>query len=120
MKEDEIDTQDSGPGDAGTPVRRVVNLAFGDPVADIFIVIGALLLGLALHFGVNPADGSVVDASVRDTWIPGFLFIGTLPAMAAMFVAPGGVIGITLMFSVQAVAYWALGRAVSWMFSFRS
>lgn len=94
-------------------MRRIANLAFGDPAADVFIVVGALLLVLALHFGVNPADGSVVDPSVRDTWIPAFLFIATLPAMAAMFVAPGGVVGWTVMFSVQAMTNWTLGRLVS-------
>lgn len=94
-------------------MNRAFRFVFSDPVANVFMVIGATLLVVALHFGVNPADGSVVDASVRGTWIPIALFFASLPAMALMFVSGGGVIGLPLMFLAQLAVYWTLGRAVS-------
>ena len=96
-------------------MKRVFRFVFRSPVANVFMVVGAALLALALHFGVNPADGSVVDASVRGTWIPIFLFFATLPAMAAMFLTGGGPISLGLMYLVQIGVYWALGRGVSWL-----
>jgi len=98
-------------------MKRILGLAFGNTVANTFMVVGAVLLVLALHFGVNPADGSVVDASVRGTWIPIFLFIATLPAMAAMFLTGGGPISLGLMYLAQICVYWALGRGISYLFS---
>jgi hypothetical protein len=98
-------------------MTRFLRLVFSDAIADGFMVVGAVLLVVALRLGVNPADGSVVDASVRGTWIPVFLFFATLPAMATMFVTAGGVIGLPLMFLVQLSTYWLLGRGVSWLLS---
>jgi hypothetical protein len=98
-------------------MNHVLRNVFADPVAVAFAVVGVLLLGVALHFGVNPADGSVVDASIRETWIPIALFIASLPAMAVMFLTGGGVIGLPLMYLAQIIVYWGLGRAVSWAVS---
>ncbi len=82
-------------------MKRFWHPAFGNAAANAFMVVGALLLALALHFGVNPADGSVVDASVRDSWIPVFLFFATIPAMAMMFLTGGGPISTVLMYMAQ-------------------
>jgi len=96
-------------------MKRFLYSVFKDPVTDSFMVVGALLLVVALHYGVNPADGSVVDASIRDTWVPVALFFATVPAMAVMFVSGGGPIGTPVMFLVQVAAWWLLGRGVSWL-----
>ncbi len=96
-------------------MKRFLRLAFGNAVANTFMVVGAALLALALHFGVNPADGSVVDASVRGTWIPIALFFASLPAMALMFLTGGGPISLGLMYVAQLGTYWALGRGVVWL-----
>ena len=94
-------------------MKRLWHLAFGNAAANAFMVVGALLLAVALHFGVNPADGSVVDASVRDSWIPVFLFFATIPAMAMMFLTGGGPISAVLMYMAQIGCYWAFGRGAS-------
>lgn len=96
-------------------MNRFLRLAFGNVVSSAFMVVGAVLLALALHFGVNPADGSVVDASVRGTWIPIFLFFASLPAMALMFLTGGGPISIGLMYVAQLGVYWALGRGIAFL-----
>ena len=93
-------------------MNRFLRLAFGNAVSNTFMVVGAVLLALALHFGVNPADGSVVDASVRGTWIPICLFFASLPAMALMFLTGGGPISLGLMCLAQLSVYWALGRGI--------
>ena len=101
-------------------MKRFLHFVFGDPVAIGFMVVGAGLLVAALHFGVNPADGSVVVASIRDTWVPVALFFATLPAMVVMFGTGGGPIGAPLMFLIQVAAWWVLGRAASWLLSLLS
>jgi hypothetical protein len=101
-------------------MKRLLRFVVNDPVTDVFVVVGVLLLAAALHFGVNPADGSVVDASIRETWIPVFLFIASLPAMVVMFVSGGGVIGLSLMVLAQGATYWMLGRTVTWVISLLS
>jgi hypothetical protein len=98
-------------------MNHVLRTVFADPVAVAFAVAGVSLLAVALHFGVNPADGSVVDASIRETWIPIALFIASLPAMAVMFLTGGGMIGLPLMYLTQIIVYWALGKLVSWAVS---
>lgn len=98
-------------------MNRMARLAIDNPATTVFALVGLALLALALHLGVNPVDGSVVDASVRGTWIPIFLFFATIPAMAVMFLTGGGPISLVLMFLTQAVVYWAVGWCVSWMVS---
>lgn len=98
-------------------MKRIFHLAFGNAAANVLMVVGGLLLALALHYGVNPADGSVVDASVRDSWIPVFLFLATIPAMAMRFLTGGGPISTALMYLAQIGCYWALGRGVPALFS---
>lgn len=97
-------------------MKRFAGILFGSTVANVLMVVGVVLLGFAVHLGVNPVDGSVVDSSVRDTWIPIFLFLAAAPAMAVMFVAGGGVIGFPLMYLAQIFAYWAVGRGVALFF----
>lgn len=98
-------------------MNRTARPAVGNLVTVIFVAVGMILLVLALHLDVNPVDGSVVDASVRGTWIPIFLFFATFPAMAVMFLTGGGPISLVLMFLTQAGVYWAVGRGVEWLFS---
>ena len=94
-------------------MKRLLRLAFGNAVSNTLMFVGAVLLALALYFGVNPADGSVVDASVRGSWIPIFLFFASLPAMALMFLTGGGPISICLMYLAQLGVYWGLGRGIA-------
>jgi hypothetical protein len=54
--------------------KKILLFIFGSVAANIFMMIGVLLLGLALYFEVNPADGSAVDPLVRGSWIHLFLF----------------------------------------------
>ena len=98
-------------------MKRILGLAFGSAVANVCMFVGAALLVLALYYGVNPADGSVVDSSVRGTWIHIFLFFATLPAMGMMFLTGGGPISLGLMYLAQICAYWALGRGISCLLS---
>jgi hypothetical protein len=90
--------------------KRILLFIFGSAAVLIFIIIGLVLLGLALHFGVNPADGSVVDPLVRGTWIHIFLFVTTIPALMVLLVAGDGIVGIALMCSIQTCVFWTLGK----------
>jgi len=99
-------------------MKRFLHLAFRDTATNIFMVVGAVLLVVALHFSVNPADGSVVDASVRGTWIPISLFIATIPAMVVFFFTGGGPISLGLMYLAQIASYWVLGRTCRWLYTF--
>jgi len=94
-------------------MNRLLRYALGNAVSNVFMVAGAVVLALALHYGVNPADGSVVDASVRGSWIPIFLFFASLPAMAVMFLTGGGPISVCVMYLAQLSVYWALGRGIA-------
>ena len=98
-------------------MKRIFGLVFGDMISNAFMVVGAVLLALALHLGVNPADGSVVDASVRGTRIPISPFIATIPAMVVFFFTGGGPISLALMYLAQIASYWVLGSAPRWLYT---
>jgi hypothetical protein len=90
--------------------KKILLFIFGSPTACIFMIIGVVLLGLALNFGVNPADGSAVDPLVRGTWIHIFLFVTTMPALMVLLVAGDGIVGFALMFFIQICVFWVLGK----------
>lgn len=98
-------------------IRKIMLLIFGNAIANIFMITGAVLFGLTLYLGINPAEGSVVNPLVRDTWIHTFLFIATIPALAVMLVAGDGIIGLALMFFSQTCVFWVLGRLSALLFS---
>lgn len=98
-------------------IRKIMLLIFGNAIANIFMIIGVVLFGLTLYFGINPAEGSVVDPLVRGTWIHAFLFIATIPALTVMLFAGDGIIGFTLMFFSQTCVFWILGRLSALLFS---
>ena len=74
------------------------------------MIMGVVLLGLTLYFGVNPADGSAVNPLVRGTWIHIFLFVATMPALMVLLIAGDGVVGYALMFFIQTCVFWTLGK----------
>jgi hypothetical protein len=90
--------------------KNILMFIFGSAAVNIFMIIGVVLLGLTLYFGVNPADGSAVDTLVRGTWIPIFLFVTTMPALMGLLVAGDGIVGFALMFFVQICVFWSLGK----------
>jgi hypothetical protein len=90
--------------------KKILLLIFGSAAANIFMLIGVVLLGLTLYFGVNPADGSVVDPLVRGTWIHILLFVTTMPALMVLLVAGDGIVGFAIMFFIQTCVFWTLGR----------
>jgi len=92
--------------------KNTFRFVFGSVTANISMVVGIALLVLALNLGINPADGSAVNPLVRGTWIAIFLFLATIPAMAAMLFAGDGIVGFALMFFLQTAMFWALGRVV--------
>jgi hypothetical protein len=98
--------------------KKTLLSIFGSAAANIFMIIGLVLLGLTLHFGVNPADGSVVDPLVRGTWIHLFLFVTTMPALMVLLVAGDGIVGFSLMFLIQICMFWALGKVWALLWSF--
>ena len=99
-------------------IKRIIRVVFGSTTANIFMISGAVLLGVALHFGINPADGSAVDPRLQETWILIFLFITTIPAMFMMIVAGDGISGFALMYLVQVCVFWSLGRLLAYLISF--
>jgi hypothetical protein len=90
--------------------KRILLFIFGSTATNIFMIIGVLLLGLTLNFGVNPADGSAVDPLVRGTWIHIFLYVTTMPALMVLLVAGDGIVGFALMFFIQICVFWTLGK----------
>jgi hypothetical protein len=105
-------------GGVGGMAKKTLLFIFGSAAANIFMIIGVVLLGLTLYFGVNPADGSVVNALVRGTWIHIFLFVTTIPALVVMLVAGDGIVAFSLMFLIQTCVFWTLGRVWVLLFSF--
>ena len=105
-------------GTLGNMTKKILPFIFGSAAANIFMIIGVVLLCLTLYFGVNPADGSVVNPLVRGTWIHIFLFITTIPALMVMLVAGDDIVGFALMFFMQTCVFWTLGRV--WVFIFSS
>ena len=89
--------------------KEILLFIFGSAAANIFMIIGVVLLGLTLYFGVNPADGSVVDPLVRGTWIHIFLFVTTMPALMILLIAGDGIVGFALKFFIQTCVFWTLG-----------
>jgi hypothetical protein len=98
--------------------KKILLFIFGSAAANIFMIIGVVLLGLTLNFAVNPADGSVVDPLVRGTWIHIFLFVTTMPALMVLLVAGDGIVGFTLMFFIQICVFWTLGKILALFLSF--
>jgi hypothetical protein len=97
--------------------KKILLFIFGGAAANIFMIIGVVLLGLTLYFGVNPAEFSVVNPLVRGTWIHIFLFVTTIPALMVMLVAGDGIVGFALMFFIQTCVFWTLGRVWALLFS---
>jgi hypothetical protein len=97
--------------------KRILTFIFGNAIVNIFMILGIVLLVLALYLGVNPADGSAVNPLVRESWIPAFLFITTIPAMAVLLFAGDGIAGFALMFFIQICVFWTLGRMGAFLFS---
>jgi hypothetical protein len=98
--------------------KKILLFIFGSAAANIFMMIGVVLLGLTLNFGVNPADGSAVDPLVRGTWIHIFLFVTTMPALMVLLVAGDGIVGFALMFFIQICVFWTLGKILALLLSF--
>lgn len=98
--------------------NKFAMLIFGNVVVNIFVIVGVVLLGLNLYFGVNPADGSAVDSLIRGTWIHIALFITTMPALVVLLVAGDGIAGFVLMFFIQICVFWSLGKLLTLMLSF--
>jgi hypothetical protein len=98
-------------------LKKIPPLIFGSRAANIFMIIGVVLLCLTLYFGINPAEGSVVDPLVRGTWAHKFLFFASLTAMMVMLFVGDGIIGIALMFLLQIGVYWGLGKIGVLLFS---
>ena len=96
-------------------LKRILQFVFGSTTANIFMIAGVVLLGVALHFGINPADGSAVDPRLHETWILIFLFITTIPAMFMMIVAGDGIVGYALMYLLQVCVFWSLGRLLAFL-----
>ena len=99
-------------------IKKILLLIFASASANIFMIIGVMLLCLALYFGVNPADGSVVNPLVRGTWIHIFLFVTTVPALMVLLIAGDGIVGFALMFFIQTCVFWSLGRVWALLFSY--
>jgi hypothetical protein len=97
--------------------KKILQFIFGSSAANIFMAVGLALLGLAIYFGVNPADGSAVNPLVRGTWIHLFLLSATIPAQMVLLFAGDGIVGFVLMFSVQLCVFWTLGRILVLLFS---
>ena len=98
-------------------MKKILFFLFGSVAANIFMIIGVLLLGLALYLGVNPAEASVVHPLVRGTWIHMFLLVTTIPALMALLIAGDGIVGLTLMVLIQICVFWTLGRIWALLFS---
>jgi hypothetical protein len=98
-------------------IRKIVPLIFGSAITNICMIIGVVFFCLTLYFGINPAEGSVVNPLVRGTWIHIFLFIATLPALSLMLVAGDGIVGYALMVFSQVCVFWIFGRLLSLLFS---
>jgi len=59
-----------------------MNRVWRNPVALVFAGVGLLLLGVALHFNVNPVDGGAVRGGLLDHPMLFFpLAVATIPAM---------------------------------------
>jgi hypothetical protein len=56
---------------------------FKDRFFWITAIIGLLFMLLALHFNINPVEGSVVPENIRGTGFHVFLFISSMPAWIA-------------------------------------
>ena len=84
------------------------------------MLIGVVLLGLALYFGVNPVEASVVHPLVRGTWFHMVLLVTTMPALVVLMFAGDSIVGLALMFLVQLCVFWTLGRMLAFLFSFDS
>jgi len=98
--------------------KKVLPFLFGSVTADVFMLIGAVLLGLALYFGVNPVEATVVHPLIRGTWFHMLLLVVTMPALVVLMFAGDSIVGLVLMFFVQLCVFWTLGRILVFLFSF--
>ncbi len=99
-------------------MKNVLRFIFGSVTADIFMLIGVVLLGLALYFGVNPVEASVVHTLIRGTWFHMLLLVATMPALVILIFAGDSIIFLVVMFVVQLCVFFALGRSFAFLFSF--
>ena len=99
-------------------MKKVLRFLFGSVTVDIFMLIGVVLLGLTLYFGVNPVEATVVHPLVRGTWFHMLLLVTTMPALVVLFLAGDMIVGFALMFFVQICVFWVFGRILAFLFSF--
>ncbi len=99
-------------------MKKVLRFLFGSITADIFMLIGVVLLGLTLYFGVNPVEATVVHPLIRGTWFHMLLLVTTMPPLVVLLFAGDSIVGLVLMFFVQLCVFSALGRILAFLFSF--
>ena len=99
-------------------MKKVLRFLFGSIIADIFMLIGVVLLGLTLYFGVNPVEATVVHPLIRGTWFHMLLLVTTMPPLVVLLFAGDSIVGLVLMFFVQLCVFSVLGRILAFLFSF--
>lgn len=99
-------------------MKKVLLFLFGSVTADIFMLIGVVLLSLTLYFGVNPVEATVVHPFIRGTWFHMLLLVTTMPALVVLMFAGDSIVGLVLMFFVQLCVFSTLGRILAFLFSF--
>ena len=97
---------------------KLIKSLFTDPFAVVLEIIGVILLVLTLVFGVNPFEGSVVNDAIRGTAFHWILFVTTMPAFfAGCVVGMWTVLSFPLMFVLQIILYWFLGKVLRFLFN---
>ena len=82
-------------------------------IITVSVISGAVLLLLTLLLGVNPAESSVTAGWVLATPLWWMLAVSSFPALIAGVMLGGfTVLMYPLMFLIQCVLYWLLGRII--------
>jgi hypothetical protein len=90
-----------------------------DIISVVFVIVGAVLLILTLKFRVNPVEGSVVNPAISGTALHWILLYTTMPAWTAgvtlgmIASLDNDVIAIVLMFLIQVLFYYFMGKIAS-------